>query len=102
MMDDVYLYKTLLLLRFVIGKLLSTFQEVDIAALSYVANAERLKLMEFSPAIGTGQYRFLTPLPGDESRVWAVIKPFQPMVGICGLWKDLTLTWLAREVAIRR
>lgn len=37
--------------------------------------------VEFTFPIAYTQMRLLTPMPGEESRILAVVRPFQPTVG---------------------
>nr|CAH0102495.1 unnamed protein product [Daphnia galeata] len=64
--------------------------EVDACTNGLIATPERTKNLDFSYFIWTEQYSMVVPQPGEEPRLFAFVRPFQPAV-----WLLLFITMIA-------
>jgi ionotropic glutamate receptor len=55
-------------------------QEVDSSSIGFIPTPERKSVMDFSYFVWTEPQAMVVPLPGEEPRLFAFIKPFQPIV----------------------
>jgi hypothetical protein len=55
-------------------------QEVDASAIGFIATPERKSVMDLAYFTWTEPQAMVVPLPGEEPRLFAFIKPFQPIV----------------------
>ncbi|KAK4002271.1 hypothetical protein OUZ56_004111 [Daphnia magna] len=58
-------------------------KEVDISTLCIVPTLERAQYMEFSYPVAIESYKFMVPKPGEESRLFGPVRPFQYPVWGC-------------------
>lgn len=59
---------------------LSFKQKVDAATMGFIATPERKQIMDFAYFMWTEPYVMVVPRPGEEPRLFAFIRPFQPNV----------------------
>ena len=74
-------YRLFLIARF-------QLQVVDISPIGFVANSPKYEQIDFSVPKMIEPYVIIVPWPKEESRIWASIRPFQPMVW---LWLAVAL-----------
>lgn len=55
-------------------------QEVDASAIGFISTPERKLVMDLAYFIWTEPYAMVVPRPGEEPRLFAFIRPFQPLV----------------------
>ena len=66
-------------------------QEVDASAIGFIATPERKSVMDLAYFTWTEPQAMVVPLPGEEPRLFAFIKPFQPIVILCFYWHTVSL-----------
>ena len=55
-------------------------QEADIDGISINPDAEQLKIVDIPYPVIMTPFRMIVPAPVEESRLFAFVRPFQPMV----------------------
>lgn len=55
-------------------------QDIDGIACSFSISLDRKERMDFSFLTWSEAYRLVVPRPGEESRIFAFVRPFQPTV----------------------
>ena len=71
-------------------------KEADIDGISINPDAEQLKIVDIPYPVIMTPFRMIVPAPVEESRLFAFVRPFQPMVttnkfrfGVCNFQKSL-------------
>jgi len=74
------------------------FQDIDINTAGMMSTPDRKKVIDFSYPFWIGPFKLLVPKPGEESRLFAFIRPFQPLVNNSIISRLLQLYWLKSKV----
>ena len=77
-------------------------QVVDASAIGFIATPERKSVMDLAYFTWTEPQAMVVPLPGEEPRLFAFIKPFQPIVILCFYRHNQTvslLTYICNDCA---
>ena len=72
-------------------------QQADALVAYFVVDLDRAARMDYTSGVGWAEpYNLAVPIPGFRSRLFAFVRPFQPMVNFQFLscWFDLIRFWL--------